>query len=120
MKRLILAALVLMFFIGAGYCSQVDLVKSTRNSSGVSCAEIPNLIREKLGFTSIAVSWIERHVDGITQVVLKVSAQKEVTYPESLTLAYSWNPEFVWDVRSPSQNVQPSNVLAKNWMEGKI
>lgn len=111
--------LILVFLTAAARADSIAVVKQTRNSQGVECSEIPRYVENKHGFKARITEWFESKVDGIMEVTLKVTAQKESAV-DTMYVSYSWDPEWIWGVKRSSKKVEPINQRARNWMKGII
>lgn len=118
MKPLALILLVVLL-AGLAWAEAIDVVKSTKNSQGLTCGQIPQFIKDKLGYKDLMAHWLSDRIDGFYKVSLNVSAQKEVQV-DGMYMAYRWQPSLVWEVRSRDNNVRPANKLAEDWMDGKL
>jgi len=116
MKWIIIILSVLLS-AGSARADLVDLVKMTKNSLGIHCSEIPKVMEQKLGYKNLISRWLEDKMDGLAQVSLKISAQKEMKV-DSLYVSYAWNPEWIWQVEG--RKVSPKNALARDWMAGRL
>jgi len=118
MKPLVLIFLVILL-TGIAFAEAIDVVKNTKNSQGLTCGQIPQIIKDKLGYKDLMANWLSDRMDGIYQVSLSISAQKEVQV-DGMYMSYRWQPQWIWAVRGRDNNVRPANKLAQNWMEGKL
>jgi hypothetical protein len=120
MKKIIIFSLLAVFVLGGiAMADAVDTVKNLRNPVGLQCSQIPQVLDSQLGFKTVATQWFADRFNGLTRVILKISAKKETHYPEALTLSYAWKPEYVWNVDA-NNKITPGNHLAQRWMEGRI
>jgi hypothetical protein len=118
MKAPVLIFLVILL-TGIALAEAVDVVKSTKNAQGQLCGQIPQFLKDKLGYRELVADWISDRVDGFYQVTLNVTAQKDLQV-DGVYMSYRWQPQWVWAVRTRDNNVRPANKLAENWMAGKL
>jgi len=117
--RWLVALMLVLSLAGLARADYIDLVKQTKNSLGLYCAEIPRVVENKLGFKEIFQNWLGAGENGSYNVFLKLTFEKEVI-TDGVYMSYRWKPEYVWAVNRTSRDVTPLNALARDWMVGKI
>jgi|GEM_PF-2107637 len=113
----VITGAALIFFSMTAQSGRVRVVQEIRNTTGLSAADIPRFLKEKLGAKLLRTKWVENKADGT--ITLEIEAEKDQKVGTA-SMKYVWNPKWVWNVTGTSGKVTPVNTQAKNWMQGKI
>ena len=117
MHRVVIIVLALLtMFLSLAQASLISRVQTTENAAGLKCAQIPEIVAQKLGVTVLSSKWWENKV-GKT-VSLNLLAQKDVMV-DTVYMSYQWTPEWTWKVANGS-GVVPVNTMAEEWMKGNL
>ncbi len=113
----VITGAALIFFSMTAQSGRLRVVQEIQNTTGLSAADIPKFLKEKLGAKLLKTKWVENKQDGT--ITLEIEAEKDQKVG-TVSMKYVWNPKWVWNVVGTSGKVTPVNTQAKNWMEGKI